>query len=515
MATLGEAKVNIRANLAPLKAGLRKANKLVVKSMGKLAGGSIKMVGNVIKKAVSSILRSIKRLAQVATAALIGALAASVKASISFQKQMAFVNTMLTESTEHLMPEFGDAILQMSKDFGKATDTLSKGLFNILSASIKAENAIGVLAVVSKTAAAGLADVSTTAFAITGILNAYGKEATAAANISDILFAAVKRGQTTFDQLAPSIGRVTAIAASAGIPFEEVAAALATITRGGIRTDEAVTSLRMAIIALQGNTEGAIKIAKHHGITLSVAALKEKKLAGAIRELNQLNPQIIKDMFTEIRARVGLNVLLKDQAGFMSDLDLAMNSAGLTQEAFEKQSATLSFQLGRTKETIKATAKSIGDVFAPAVERINEDIRNWLDDNETEFPKWAEVLRVEFKKVEDYFNSLLDLIEDSGWKAAWDKLFEDAKKVLKDLLEWVKPKAIEIGIAMAEGIRKGLVVGMGMAIKSIPKNLLTVAGLAAKTSFILGEAQQQVSRFNKLEQRFADQIPVGEIVGGR
>jgi len=277
---LFEAFVEIGASLAPLKAGLAKARAAVNRSTANLGRMAFKGLSKSIASGMRRILTGIKRTMKLMTVAVVAATGIAVKAFASFQAQIANVSTMLTKQTMHLIPTYATAILDMAKQFGASTKTLAEALYNILSASIAPEKAMKTLAVVSKAATAGLTEVGTAAYAITGILNAYGLSADKAGEVSDILFAAVKMGQTTFDQLSSSVGRATAIAASAGVSFEEVAAALATITRGGISTDEAVTSLRMAIIALQGNTEGAVKLAKQHGVTLSYEALQTKGLIG-------------------------------------------------------------------------------------------------------------------------------------------------------------------------------------------------------------------------------------------
>jgi len=216
-----------------------------------------------LKRAETALGKSARRLGQIsiryakyAGVAVAGYMTASVKAFASFEEQMANVSTMLDEHSLRLMPSYAKAIKSMAREFGVGTDTLSRGLYNILSASIAPEKALSVLNTTVRAAKAGMTDTATATYAITGILNAYGMSAEKAGRISDILFATVKRGQTTFAQLAPVVGRVTAISAEAGVQFEQVAAALATITRGGISTEEAVTGLRQALITLQGREEG-------------------------------------------------------------------------------------------------------------------------------------------------------------------------------------------------------------------------------------------------------------------
>ena len=102
MATLGEAKVNIRANLKPLRAGLKQARQLVVKSMASLAVGTLKGVSRVIKRSMGKLVTALRRLAKIVAVTLVGIGIASTKAFVNFQNQLQTVNTMLTQQTEGL-----------------------------------------------------------------------------------------------------------------------------------------------------------------------------------------------------------------------------------------------------------------------------------------------------------------------------------------------------------------------------------------------------------------------------
>ena len=312
------------------------------------------------ERAMDKVTRSAKR-AIIAITAYTGV---SIKAFSSFEEQMAQVSTMLNQQTMRHMPAYSKAIKGMAIEFGEGTKTLSEGLYNILSASIPAEQAIKTLDVAVRSAKAGITDTGTATYAITGILNAYGLAADKAGRVSDVLFSTVKSGQTTFAQLAPAIGRVTAISSGAGVALEEVSAALATITRGGISTDEAVTGLRQAIISLQGKQEQAVEMAAKHGIELSTEALAAKGLSGVLKDLSVLSVSTINDMFREVEARTAISKLIQDQKGYLGDYEQAMRSAGMTQEAFEKNTNILAQRFRRLWQLVKIVSVEVGEEFA-------------------------------------------------------------------------------------------------------------------------------------------------------
>ena len=298
------------------------------------------------------------------------AFALSVKSAANFETQLANVSTMLDESAMKILPEYRKGLQSLSVDFGESTQTLSKGLYDILSASIPPAEALSVLEVSAKAAAAGITDTGVAADAITTILNSYGFEAEDAGRVSDVLFAIVKEGKTTFAELAPSIGKVAATASMAGLDFEDLGASIATMTRAGIRTEETMTAINGVLIAFLKPTDEAIAAAKGFGLELNTNTLQTIGMTGVMEKLTNATAEQLAAIFPNIRGLKGMAAALGDAEGYARSYALMLNSAGLTQEAFEKQSATLNFKLGQLKEMFNLMKVTIGTALMPAVEDV-------------------------------------------------------------------------------------------------------------------------------------------------
>ncbi|GAI57679.1 unnamed protein product, partial [marine sediment metagenome] len=74
---------------------------------------------------------------------------------------------------------------------------------------------------------------------------------------------------TTFAELAPSIGKVAATASMAGLSFDDLGACIATMTRAGIRTEETMTAINGVLIAFLKPTDEAIEAAAKFGLELN------------------------------------------------------------------------------------------------------------------------------------------------------------------------------------------------------------------------------------------------------
>ena len=309
----------------------------------------------------------------IASAALTAGLGLAIKQAASFQQSMAQVSTMLDQQSMKYMPAFSKAIKSMSMKFGEGTKTLADGLYNILSASIPAAQAVDVLEESVKAAKAGLTDTGIAADAITTIINAYGMSADKAADVSDLLFAIVKRGKLTFAELAPNIGKVAAMAAKTGLSLEGLGATIATLTRSGVRTEMAMTAVRGILNGmLKPAKEAAEAFENRLGVAMNTTTLKAEGVVGILTRMKEagLKPEEISKMFPNVRALVGVVAAMGDLEGVTYDYDLMVNRAGLSQEAFDKNINTTQVSMLKFKETLNVVLVSLGTQLLPIVDRV-------------------------------------------------------------------------------------------------------------------------------------------------
>ncbi len=320
-------------------------------------------------------------------AAMTGMVVLSVKAAVDFEKQLANVSTMLDSIAMDMMPAYADGLREMSTEFGQSTETLSKGLYDILSASVDSSKALYVLEVSARAAVAGLTDTGIVADAITTIMNSYGFAAEDAGMISDKLWAIIKKGKTTMLELAPSIGKVASIANTAGLSFDELGATLATLTRGGIRTDEAMTGVRAIMLAFLKPTDDAAGAAKEFGLELSSNTLRTEGLRGVIKMLSNATAEQLAKILPNVRGLAAMATALGDTTGWTESYEAMLNSAGLTEEMFQKQTETLDFAFKQLKQEFIDIFRVIGTTlipiikaeFIPLIKKVIEHIKFWVE----------------------------------------------------------------------------------------------------------------------------------------
>ena len=201
--------------------------------------------------------------------ALAGGVYAAGKAFGSFSgfsQGMAEVNTLLDISQTEFRG-LSDEILGMTSKLPMAARDLASAEYDIISAGVALSDSTGVLGQAAKAAVAGVTDTKTAVNAGLSVINAYGQGVDQLDETYDILFQTVKSGVTTFPALAQSIGDVLPTARAAGVDFKSVGAAIATMTKAGIKTPRAITALKGALAALSAPTDEAKKAMAALGIT--------------------------------------------------------------------------------------------------------------------------------------------------------------------------------------------------------------------------------------------------------
>ena len=225
----------------------------------------------------------------------IAALSLGLKKSIDnfsrWEDNMGKVGTLLTSTSFESagaaknFEQLNKIVLNMATESSVALHRIPAALFDIISATEDAAGSSDVLAASMKLAVAGAADLKVATDGVTSILNAYGLAASEAEDVSRTLFIAQRAGKTTVGKLAAGIGKVVAEARQLGVSYKEVSAALAAVTKSGVRTDEAITSLAATFMSIKKATQVAKDEAKKLGVEFSSQALRDKGLARFLKDI--------------------------------------------------------------------------------------------------------------------------------------------------------------------------------------------------------------------------------------
>ena len=324
-----------------------------------------------------------KKLTATLTLPIAAAAVAAGKAAMDFDQALRNVDSIAKLSTKGLA-ELHNEVLDMARDpsIRQGPQDLATGLYEVYSSGFKGKQALEVLRVSAIGASAGMSDTATSSKALMAVLNSGIPGVKSAKEAMDILFKEVDLGVNSFGDLASQIGDVLPTAAAAKVRLQEVTAAIATMTRGGISAAESVTSLNQMMLHIIKPSESAAKLMKAAGIEFGITALESKGLSGWLAEVEAKfgrNKQALTEIMPEVRGLRGLLSLTrndgKDFNEMLNGMGKASAGAGSATEALRRQNAGLKAQFDIAIKDFKIAAIEIGETLAPEVRRLTADIR--------------------------------------------------------------------------------------------------------------------------------------------
>ena len=158
---------------------------------------------------------------------------------------MQNVGTLLDGNVDAKLQTMGADLRKVSIQTGASTEDLTSGLYDVVSAFGESAESVKQLEIASKAAKAGNATTSDSVALLSAVTKGYGDTSAAAMEkVSDLAFQTVKLGQTTFPELASSIGQVVPLASTLAVSQEELFGAMATLTGVTGGTAEVTTQLK-------------------------------------------------------------------------------------------------------------------------------------------------------------------------------------------------------------------------------------------------------------------------------
>ncbi len=302
-----------------------------------------------------------------------GSVSATLTQAREFSRAIAEVNSILPKNTR-LTEDQTKALIDLSSLYGKSTQSEAKALYEILSGGVEDTNiAFKILRQSNEAAAAGLTDVNIAAKVLTSTFNAFGQQGTTVNQITDSLFQAVKDGQTTFEELAGTLGRVAPLAASTGVTIDEVAGSIAFLTKSGIQTDQAITGLRAVLASIIKPSKEAADEANRLGIAFNANAVRQAggfaQFLDNVRKASNGSSTSIAKLFGDVNAiNTVVSIANGNFADFTKTLDANKNSVGATAAAAKELKNSFDFQAAQAEQSIKNLATSFSVFLLPALQ---------------------------------------------------------------------------------------------------------------------------------------------------
>jgi TP901 family phage tail tape measure protein len=349
-----------------------------------------------LESGTASVGKAFKALA--VGGAVVGAViaGASVKMAADFDESMRKVWS-LTRESEATFNSWKSSVKELSRDMPQSATQMADAFYWIKSNMPDATDSqqLKTLDIAARGAVGGVAELSDTVQALTGAQNAY--KDMDPAKYMDIMNKAVERGSLTLQDFVSNQGKFIGTAAQFKIPFEEVAAAFATLTRNAVPADTAAMAINQTMMAYLKPTEDAAQVAQNYGIELSANTLRTRGFGGAMLDLagamKDDNSEIAQ-MFPNIRslkAVLPLSGLASQE--FAKDLNEVGNAAGTTTNMFEKNKGSLQNIMKTVWGKFQLIFIDLGEKIIPKLESALDAVGRILDGENDAWNTFAGIVK--------------------------------------------------------------------------------------------------------------------------
>jgi TP901 family phage tail tape measure protein len=306
-----------------------------------------------------------------------------IRTATEFSTRIGEINT-ISQDIPRSTDAWTASVRGLSDAYGKGLLDVTEGMYQTISNQVaKGANATTFMNEAMKLSVIGVMSVTDSVNLLSSAVQSYGQSADKADEAAAIMFKTIELGRLRGEDMANTLGPLTAISSQLGATLEETAAALATLTRQGIKPSEAMTLLKNVMMKLVRPTDHMKEIFEQWGVTSGSAAVKAYGFVDVLRKLFDManktgDPmQELGEQFNRIRAVTGASALSKVFDQYESDLSKISNGADDAKRALDIMQATPGFQLTKELEQIKNIfTVDIGQTFVTTLAGVNQ---GWLD----------------------------------------------------------------------------------------------------------------------------------------
>ena len=308
-------------------------------------------------------------------------------------------------------------LLKYSTKTGVGVEELAETQYSAISAGIKASDSMMASVKSSRLAIAGFTDSNSALKVLSSTMNVYGLTGEKAMDsISDKLLTTQNLGVTTVAELSEKLGDITPIAKSAGVGLDELLTGVASLTKGGMSTDIAVTKLKGVMTSFIKPTKEAKDMANQLGIDLSVAAIQSKGFGGVMEDIKAKtggNTEIMGKLFGNVEALGAALSLTSDtgMADFNNILNEMKNSTGATDEAFGVMTGSIRHKLDKFKNTAKNAFTGLMNTQSGLIGDYVDKLDSWFESNQDKIQGWVDKVGSGISKVVEFIKSMFDFLQ--------------------------------------------------------------------------------------------------------
>lgn len=349
-------------------------------------GEAATAAGNKLK-AVGDKMTSIgKDLSMKLTAPIVAMGVGVVKTAADFEAQMDRVGA-IAGATGNEIDKLSETAMHLGASTSKSAKEVAIGMEEMAAMGFAVNDIIGAMPGVISAAEASGSDMAQTAEVMASTLNIFGKEASEASKVADILAMTANISAANLTDMQYALKYAGPPAAALGISLEETAAAIGLMTNAGMKGEQAGTTLRGALLGLLDPSEENSKRMDKMGIAITDASGNFVGLSQLIKNLQEsMEGQTDTQKAATLAALVGkeavsgMLTLMKAGPETIDSMTKSLeNSGGASAEAAAKMKDNLKGALEELGGALETASIQLGNVLIPIIRDIAEKMQGLVE----------------------------------------------------------------------------------------------------------------------------------------
>lgn len=311
----------------------------------------------------------------------INALREPVGIANAFETELAAIDTI----TNRVGTRFADQFLDISERTGQQAAEIARATYEAVSAGVAEESAAQFVELSNQLARSGRAGLTESLELLATIKEQFGLTVDQLGRVNSVLFLATRDGRTKISELADDLGQVIPIAKAAGQGLEDIAAAVTSITKGGVSTNIAATQIRSYGVAVQKNSAGIAKALTAVGHSISETGFRSLTFLEQVRLLTKAfggNEGALIKLFGRIEGVQAVLNLGRDGAiEFEKSLRSMAGASDEASIAAGRFAETGAAAQARLRATFERQMIALGREIMPAVTQVLGELVQLVRDN--------------------------------------------------------------------------------------------------------------------------------------
>lgn len=238
-------------------------------------------------------------------------------AMTSIEDALSPMGTLLGTSSQEFA-QLSEGIKGVVASSPRSAQEIGEGAYALLSAGVSGtDNVMNALNASMQLADAGLGTTAQATDIITSAMNSFSAEGLTADDAAKTFYGTIAKGKTTVADLSQGLGGIAPLASTAGVSFNDLMGAVATLTATGAKTSEVYNSMKGVISGIIKPTKGASDAAAAMGLEFNAAHLKAVGLPAFLNEVKTAtggNTETMAQLFGSTEALNSVLALTGDQA---------------------------------------------------------------------------------------------------------------------------------------------------------------------------------------------------------